>query len=65
MLTREVYSYDKESRQLMLASEKAERSQAMDKADEKPSIMDTLKAKKNEMVESASVGKMKVADMEI
>ncbi|MDD4370164.1 MAG: PrgI family protein [Anaerostipes sp.] len=29
-----------------LASEKAERSQAMDKAEEKPSIMDTLKEKK-------------------
>jgi hypothetical protein len=67
VLTGEVYSYDKESRQLMLASEKAERSQAMDKVDEKPSIMDTLKAKKEEAMQSVSapMGKMKTAEMEI
>ncbi|NLG02905.1 MAG: hypothetical protein GX567_03585 [Clostridia bacterium] len=63
-----MYSYDKESRQLMLASEKTERSQAVEKADEKkPSIMDTLKAKKEEAMQSMSVpmGKMKTAEMEI
>jgi len=52
----------------MLASEKTERSQAVEKADEKkPSIMDTLKAKKEEAMQSMSVpmGKMKTAEMEI
>lgn len=44
VLTGEIYSYDKEIRQLMFASEKEERSQRGEKADEKkPSIMDTLK----------------------
>lgn len=68
VLTGEVYSYDKESRQLMLASERAERSQVVDKADEKkPSIMDTLKAKKEEALQNvtAPAGKMKAAEMEI
>lgn len=66
VLTGEVYSYDKESRQLMFASEKAERSHAAERAEEKkPSIMDTLKAKKEEAMQSVSVGKMKTAEMEI
>lgn len=66
VLTGEVYSYDKESRQLMFASEKKERSQAVEKADEeKPSIMDTLKIKKEEALQSVSAGKMKAAEMEI
>lgn len=66
VLTGEVYSYDKESRQLMFASEKKERSQAVEKADEKkPSIMDTLKIKKEETLQSVSAGKMKAAEMEI
>lgn len=66
VLTGEVYSYDKESRQLMFASEKKERNQAVEKADErKPSIMDTLKAKKEETLQSVSAGKMKAAEMEI
>lgn len=66
VLTGEVYSYDKESKQLMFASEKAERSHAAEKAEEKkPSIMDTLKAKKEEAMQSVSAGKMKTAEMEI
>ena len=65
VLTGEVYSYDKESRQLMFASEKTERSHAAERAEEKPSIMDTLKAKKEEAMQSVSVGKMKTAEMEI
>lgn len=66
VLTGEVYSYDKESRQLMFASEKEERSQAVEKTDEKkPSIMDTLKAKKEETRQSVSTGKVKAAEMEI
>ncbi|MDO4553662.1 MAG: DUF5688 family protein [Lachnospiraceae bacterium] len=68
VLTGEVYSYDKESNQLMLASEKAERSQAVEKTDEKKtSIMDTLKAKKEEAMQnmSAPMGQMKTAEMEI
>lgn len=66
VLTGEVYSYDKESRQLMFASEKKERNQAVEKADErKPSIMDTLKIKKEEALQSVSAGKMKAAEMEI
>lgn len=68
VLTGEVYSYDKESRQLMLASEREERSQVVEKSDEKKSsIMDTLKAKKEEALQSvtAPTGKMKTAEMEI
>lgn len=66
VLTGEVYSYDKESRQLMFASEKAERSQAVEKAKEmKPSIMETLKAKKEETMQSVSAGKMQTAEMVI
>ncbi|MDD2979271.1 MAG: DUF5688 family protein [Hespellia sp.] len=67
VLTGEVYCYDQESKQLMFASEKAERSQAVEKSEEKPSIMDTLKAKKEEAMQSISapMGKMKAAEMEI
>lgn len=66
VLTGEVYSYDKESRQLMFASEKEEQRQRVEKADEKkPSIMDTLKEKKEETLKSVSAGKMKAAEIEI
>lgn len=66
VLTGEVYSYDKESRQLMFASEKEERSQTVEKTDEKkPSIIDTLKAKKEEARQSVSTSKVKATEMEI
>lgn len=66
VLTGEVYSYDKESRQLMFASEKAERSHAAEKAEEKkPSIMDTLKAKKEEAMKNVPMGKMNSPELEL
>lgn len=66
VLTGEVYAYDKESRQLLYASEKAERNHAAQKAeDKKPSIMDTLKEKKEEVMQNVSMGTKKAAEMEI
>lgn len=69
VLTGEVYSYDRDSRRLMFAGEKAEKVHGTEKAeDKKASIIDTLKAKKNEVVHSSvdnKMNKMKTAEREI
>lgn len=66
VLTGEVYAYDKESRQLMFASEKAERNHAAQMAaDKKPSILDTLKAKKEEAMRNMPIGTTKTVELEI
>ncbi|MEG0154920.1 MAG: DUF5688 family protein [Lachnospiraceae bacterium] len=66
VLTGEVYRYDKESKRLTLASEKREKGYVAVKVDdEKPSIMDTLRAKKQEVIHSKPGTKAKSSEMEL
>lgn len=66
VLTGEVYRYDKEHKQLVLASERVEKGHVSVKTeDEKPSIMDTLKAKKQEIIQSKPETKIKGLEMEL
>lgn len=66
VLTGEVYFYDRESKQLLFASEKEEKSNTVEKAGkDKPSIMDMLKEKTEEVIHEKPQIKLKSSELEL
>lgn len=64
VLTGEVYSYDRESQTLMVAKERFQKLNHH-KQEQKPSIMDSLKAKQKEQIPETPDKKGRISDMEL